>query len=80
MDRYDNETKTYPDLNPAAPQQPQSYQLKKLSEIEANFLIEVKVREQIAKKKKRFNIIIGSVDKGLITSTVITGGISISIY
>ena len=80
MNIYDNETKTYPDLNHTAPQQPQSYRLRKLSEIEANFLTEIEVREQIAKKMKWFNIIIGMVDTGLITSTVITGGISIAVF
>ena len=69
---YDNETKIYPDLNPTAPQEPQTYSLNKLSEIESNFLNEIEVREQIAKKIKRFNTITGIVDRDLITSTVIT--------
>ena len=47
---YDNETKIYPDLSPTAPQEPQSYQLNKLSEIEACFLDEIDIREQLAKK------------------------------
>ena len=80
MSIYDNETKIYPDLNPTAPQGPQTYRLTKLSEIEAYFLNEIEVREQIAKKMKRFNTITGIVDTGLITSTVITGGISISAF
>ena len=80
MSIYDNETKIYPDLNPTAPQEPQTYQLNKLSEIEAYFLNETEVREQIAKKMKRFNTITGIVDTGLITSTVITGGISIAAF
>ena len=54
MSTYDNETKIYPDLNPTALQEPQSYRLNKLSEIEAFFLDEIEVREQIAKKPKRF--------------------------
>ena len=49
-------------------------------EIEVFFLDEIEVREQIAKKMKRFNTITGIVDTGLITSTVITGGISIAAY
>ena len=77
---YDNETKIYPDLNPSAPQEPQSYRLNKLSEIKVYFLNEIEVREQIAKKMKRFNTITGIVDTGLITSTVITGGISIAAF
>ena len=80
MSIYDNETKIYPDLNPTAPQEPQSYRLNKLSEIEAFFLDEIEVREQIAKKMKRFNTITGMVDTGLITSTVITGGIFIAAF
>ena len=78
---YDNETKIYPDLNPTAPQEPQSYRLNKLAKIEAYFLNEIDVREGNAKKKmKLFNIITGIVDTGLITSTVITGGISIAAF
>ena len=80
MSIYDNETKIYPDLNPTAPQEAQSYQLRKLSEIDAFFLDESEVREQIAKKMKRFNRITGIVDTGLIASTVITAGISIAAF
>ena len=80
MSVYNNETKIYPDLNPTAPQEPQTYQLNKLSEIEAYFINETEVREQIAKKMKRFNTITGIVDTGLITSTVITGGITITAF
>ena len=50
MSVYDNKTKIYPDLNTTAPQEPQSYRLNKLSEIEAYFLNEIEAREQIAKK------------------------------
>ena len=39
-------------------------------------LNEIEVHELIAKKMKRFNIITGIADTDLITSTVITGGIS----
>ena len=80
MTVYGNETKIYPDLNPTAPQEPQSYRLNKLSEIEAFFLDETDVRERIAKKMKRFNTISGIVDTGIITSTVITGAISIAAF
>ena len=80
MSIYDNETKIYPDLNPTAPQEPQTYHLNKLSETETYFLNQIEVREQIAKKMKRFNTITGIVDTGLITSTVITGGISIAAF
>ena len=80
MSIYDNDTKVYPDLNPMAPQEPQIYRLKKLTEIEAYLLDEIEVRERIAKKMKRFNTITGIVDTGLIISTVITGGISIAAF
>ena len=50
MSICDNETKIYPELNPTAPQEPLSYRLKKLNEIEAFFLDEIQVCEQIAKK------------------------------
>ena len=36
--------------------------------------------KELPKKMKRFNIITGIVDTGLITSTVITGGISIATF
>ena len=80
MTVYNNETKIYPDLNPSAPQEPQPYRLNKLSEIEAYFLNEIEVREQIARKMKQFNTITGIVDTGLIISSVITGGISITAF
>ena len=80
MTVYNNETKIYPDLNPSAPQEPQTYRLNKLSEIEAYFLNEIEVREQIARKMKQFNTITGIVDTGLIISSVITGGISITAF
>ena len=81
MGIYENETsRIYSGLGPTTPQEPQSYRLNKLSEIEAYFLNEIEVHEQIAKKMKRFNTITGIVDTGLITSTVITGGISIAAF
>ena len=82
MNIYDNETttKTYTDLNPTAPQEPQMYRLKELTEIEAHLLDEIEVREQIAKKMKRFNTITGIVGTGLITSTVVTGENSIAAF
>ena len=80
MNIYGNETKIYPGLNPTAPQESQRYRLNKLSEIEAFFLVEIEFHEQISKKLKRFNTITGTVDTSLITSTVITGGISIATF
>ena len=54
MSIYENETisKIYPYLNPTAPQEPQLYYLKKLTEIEAHLLDEIEVRERIATKMK----------------------------
>ena len=80
MSIYNNETKIYPNLSLTAPQEPQTYRLKKLSEIEAYFLNKIAFHEKIAKKMKRFNTITGMVDTGLITSTMITGGISIPAF
>ena len=68
----------YPVLNPTAPQESQTYHLDKSSETETYFLNQIEVREQIVKKMKRFNTIKGIVDTVLITSTVITAGISIA--
>ena len=80
MSIYDNETQIYPDLNPAAPQELQTYRINKLTEIEAYLLNEIEVRERLAKKIRRFNAITRIGDTGLITSTVITGGISIAAF
>ena len=81
MSIYNNETsKIYPDLNPTAPEEPQTNRLKKLTEIEACLLDEIEVRERLAKKMKRFNTITCIADTGLITSTVITGGVSIAVF
>ena len=70
MSIYDNETtsKIYPDLNPTAPQEPQTYRLEKLTEIKAFFRDEIEVRERIVKKMKRYNTITVIVDTDLITS------------
>ena len=80
MSIYDNETKIYPDLNPTAPQEPQTYRLKKLTEIEAFFLDEIEERRREAKKKKRLNTIIDIVETGSTTSAVIAGGASIPAF
>ena len=82
MSIYDNKTtcKIYQDLNPTAPQEPRTYRLKKLTKIEAYLLDEIEVRERITKKMKRFNTITGIADADLITSTVITGGVSIAAF
>ena len=80
MSIYYNKTKIYPDLNTMAQKEPQTYPLQNLTEIEAYLLNEIGIREQVAKKMKCFNTITGIADTGLITSTVITGGISIAAF
>ena len=47
MSLYNNETtsRIYPDLNPTAPLEQQTYRLKKLTEIEEYLLDEIEVRE-----------------------------------
>ena len=78
MSIYDNEIKIYPDLNPTAPQEPKTYRSNKLFEIEAFFLNKIKKCEQKAKKIKRSITIWSIADASLITSTLLTGGISIA--
>ena len=51
-----------------------------MTEIETYLLDEIEVRERLAKQMKRFNTITDIIDTGLITSTVITGGISIAAF
>ena len=50
-----------------APQEPQTYRLKRLTEVEAYLFDEIEVRERMAKKIKRFNTITGIVNTGLVT-------------
>ena len=71
MSIYDNETKIYPDLNSTPPQESQTYRLKKITEIEAYLLDEIEERRRQAKKKKRFNKIVGIVGTSLIASSVV---------
>ena len=80
MSIYVNDTKIYPDLNPSAPQEPQTYRLRKLTEIETFFLDEIEARRRGVKKKKQLNTIIDIVDTGLIASAVIAGGASIPAF
>ena len=50
MSAHEFEKKIYPDLNLTTPQEPHTYRLNKLSEIEEYFRNEIEVLEQIAKK------------------------------
>ena len=73
MSIYNNDTKIYPDLNPSAPQEPQSYRLNKLRHI---FLMKLKFVNKLPKNKTiQYNH--RYCRHSLITSTVITGRISI---
>ena len=82
MSIYDNESKIYPSLDPTAPpsENPQSYRLAKISEVEAYLLGEIDERDRLAKKIQRFNTITSVLDTSLITTTAITGGISIAAF
>ena len=79
---YNNTSKICPTLGPSAPPSqeinPQTYHLAKISEIEAYFLDEIDAREKLAKKIKRFSTITVVLDTSLITTTAITGDISIA--
>ena len=57
-----------------------AYQLKKLIKIEAYLLDEVDITERLAKKMNAFSAITSVVDTGLISSKVITGGVSIAAF
>ena len=84
----DNETKIYPDLNPTAPQEPQGYHIKKLTEIEAYLLDEICLFAYLLtclfvnswEKMESFDTVTSVADTSLITSTVITGGRSIAAF
>ena len=83
MSVYDNDTsKIYPTLDPSAPPSqevnPQTYRLAKISESEAYVLDEIDTREKLAKKIKCFSTITAVLDTSVITTTAITGGISIA--
>ena len=85
MSVYDNDTSNiYPTLRPSDPPlqevNPQTYRLAKISEVEAYFLDEIDAREKLAKTIKRFSTITAVLDTSLITTTAITGGISIAAF
>ena len=50
MSVYNNETKVYLDLNPTAPQEPQSYGLSKVSGIEGFILMKLMFMSELSKK------------------------------
>ena len=74
MSIYDSETKIYPDLNPTAPQVPQTFQLQKLTEIEPYLLNEIEAYRRQIKQRKQSHTIIGIIDTSPITSSAIAGG------
>ena len=70
----DNETsKIYSELNRTAPQEPQAYCLKSLTEIKGNLLDEKELCERLTKKMKQFNTITNVMNTDLIASATITG-------
>ena len=70
----ENETsKTYSELNRTAPQEPQAYCLKSLTEIKGNLLDEKEPCERLTKKMIQFNTITNVMNTGLIASATITG-------
>ena len=52
MSIYNNETKIYPDLNNTAPQEPQTYLLNKLNEIEVYYLNNTEVPKSLHRQCK----------------------------
>ena len=78
MSIYHNKTKIYPDLNPIAPQEPQTYRLNKLSELRHFLLMKLKNVNRRQKKNKRLITILSITDTRLIISTVLTARISIA--
>ena len=80
MSICDNETsKICPGLNPTAPVESQTYCLDKLTRTEAFFPDKIEAQEKTGQKMKRFGTIM-IVDRGRITSAVITEGISIAAF
>ena len=78
MSVYNNDKRIYPPLDDIASAPPddesQIYRLKKIEEIENFFYEEIKQREKLYKKFKRYSTAVRIVDHTLITTTVITGG------
>ena len=78
---WGNQTsKIYPDLNLTEPHEPQSYLLRRLTEIEVYLIDETKVFENLPKRIKQFNTITSITDTDLIKLTFITAGVSIDAF
>ena len=77
MSVYNNDKRIYPPLDDIASAPPddesQIYRLKKIEEIENFFNEEIKQREKLYKKFKRYSTTVVILDHSLITATVITG-------
>ena len=82
MSVYNNDKRIYPPLDDIASAPPddesQIYRLKKIEEIENFFNEEIKQREKLYKKFKRYSTTVVILDHSLITATVITGSGSIA--
>ena len=78
----DNDKRIYPPLDDIASAPPddesQIYRLKKIEDIENFFNEEIKQRERLYKKFKRYSTTVVILDHSLITATVITGSGSIA--
>ena len=81
MSVYNNDKRIYPpldDIASAPPDESQIYRLKKIEENENFFNEEIKQREKLYKKFKRYSTTVVILDHSLITATVITGSGSIA--
>ena len=82
MSVYNNDKRIYPPLDDIASASPddesQIYRLKKIEEIENFFNEEIKQREKLYKKFKRYSTTVVILDHSLITDMVITGSGSIA--
>ena len=82
MSVYNNDKRIYPPLDDIASAPPddesQIYRLKKIEEIDNFFYEEIKQREKLYKKFKRYSTTVVILDHSLITATVITGSGSIA--
>ena len=82
MSVYNHDKRIYPPLDDIASAPPddesQIYRLKKIEEIENFFNEEIKQREKLYKKFKRYSTTVVILDHSLIIATVITGSGSIA--
>ena len=63
-----------------APQESQAYRFKNLTENKTYLFDKIEVYGRLTKEMKRFNTFTSIADTGVITSTVITGGVPIAAF